>query len=124
MRRAPGDMSLAGHVSAGDTATLQPVVLSGTAAAESLSLVVFAAGGAAPAALRLDGPLSVGRAAHCSVVLADAGASREHARLLPAPGGVEVTDLGSRNGTFVDGRRVTRSLAAPGSLIRIGDSFL
>ncbi len=56
----------------------------------------------------LDGTaVTLGRAADCEVVLpADETVSRQHARLDRREGGWTVTDLGSRNGTFVNGRRV------------------
>jgi DNA-binding NtrC family response regulator len=39
-------------------------------------------------------------------------------------GAIEVRDCGSRNGTFLDGQLVTRSLASRGSLLRVGDTLL
>ncbi|MCA9621395.1 MAG: sigma 54-interacting transcriptional regulator, partial [Myxococcales bacterium] len=52
--------------------------------------------------------------------------SRRHAELEPAPGGIRVTDLGSRNGTTVDGVPVTGEprVAAFGSVLRVGRSLL
>lgn len=54
--------------------------------------------------------LGIGRAALNALVLADPEVSREHARLDLAerPGGleVEIADLGSTNGTFVDGIQI------------------
>jgi HD-GYP domain-containing protein (c-di-GMP phosphodiesterase class II) len=50
----------------------------------------------------------VGRAGTCKVDLADASVSRQHAELLCTPSGWVVRDLGSRNGTFVNGARVGR----------------
>ena len=39
-------------------------------------------------------------------------------------GGCEVRDLDSRNGTFVDGKRVTSAAAPVGSIVRVGDTLL
>jgi transcriptional regulator with PAS, ATPase and Fis domain len=66
----------------------------------------------------------VGRGAGCDLLLPDRAVSRCHARIAPHPAGVEVADLGSRNGTYLNGRRVQRTLAAPGALLRVGDTFL
>jgi len=54
-------------------------------------------------------------------VLDDRRLSREHVRLEPADGGLRLTDLGSTNGTFVDGVRVEAAEPGPGAVIRIGD---
>ncbi|MEO7663941.1 MAG: DUF3662 and FHA domain-containing protein, partial [Candidatus Limnocylindrales bacterium] len=48
------------------------------------------------------GPLTMGRAPENSLVLADARASRHHARLAPRDGLLILTDLGSTNGTRVN----------------------
>ena len=70
--------------------------------------------------LRLDRDLTVGREG-CDVVLADPAVSRRHAALRLAPTGAAVEDLGSSNGTYVNGERVAglRELR-PGDVVRIG----
>jgi DNA segregation ATPase FtsK/SpoIIIE, S-DNA-T family len=52
--------------------------------------------------------LVAGRDSDCDVVLADEGVSRRHLRVQPSQGGLRatVTDLGSVNGTWVEGRRI------------------
>lgn len=56
----------------------------------------------------LKGPeIVLGRNAQADVTLEDAGLSRMHARLFWLIDGFWIDDLGSRNGTFVDGERVT-----------------
>jgi len=47
-------------------------------------------------------------------------ASREHAELLVGRGGAEIVDLGSANGTFVNGHRVERALLNRGDLFAVG----
>ena len=59
--------------------------------------------------LRL-GRISIGRALSNDIVVGDLMASREHAELLVGRGGAEVVDLGSSNGTFVNGQRVVRAV--------------
>ncbi len=71
----------------------------------------------------LDAAIEVGREA--AWALDDPAASRHHLRLEPSPAGVIVTDLGSANGTFVDGRRLTApTVVAPGSVVNLGESEL
>jgi hypothetical protein len=51
----------------------------------------------------------------------DKGVSAEHCRIWLERGVFRIEDLGSRNGTFVDGRRVKRPrLVAPGAVISLG----
>ncbi|MEJ2734447.1 MAG: FHA domain-containing protein, partial [Anaerolineae bacterium] len=47
--------------------------------------------------------------------------SRSHARLECARGQCAVEDLGSANGVFVNGRRVSRAVLSPGDRLRLGD---
>lgn len=63
------------------------------------------------------GPSVVGRAPECVLRLDESGLSRQHARLVPTGDGVQVEDLGSTNGTFINGKRVQRGFAAPGDEI-------
>ncbi|MFN8034729.1 MAG: FHA domain-containing protein [Acidimicrobiia bacterium] len=56
------------------------------------------------------GEVTVGRAGGCSLVLADdTFVSQVHARVFPRNGRLWVEDLGSTNGTFVNGTRVTQA---------------
>jgi two-component system cell cycle response regulator len=50
--------------------------------------------------------LSIGRGPYAQLRLSDEGVSRMHARLDHATGSVTLVDLGSRNGTFVNGERI------------------
>jgi hypothetical protein len=58
-------------------------------------------------AYALDGTLSIGREPDNSIVLADTYLSGHHATITRTDAGVSVTDLGSRNGTFLNGMRLT-----------------
>ena len=63
----------------------------------------------------------IGRDEACNLALDDSQVSRRDAYLLEIDGRVEVGDLGSSNGTFVDGRRIERpAMLAPGDSLRIG----
>jgi predicted component of type VI protein secretion system len=69
-------------------------------------------------------PLTIGRAGDNTLVLArDDFASARHARVEAQRDGLWVIDLGSTNGTFVNGDRLTRAQRLePGDVIRIGES--
>jgi diguanylate cyclase (GGDEF)-like protein len=67
----------------------------------------------------------IGRGREAHVRLDDAGASRAHARFLEAANGTYVVeDLGSTNGTFVDGKRVQRAELRSGDRIHIGPNVI
>lgn len=66
--------------------------------------------------------LTVGRAEPADVCVSDAGVSRLHVRLSRESGGVRVIDLGSRNGTWVRGMRITEALLAAGDCVVIGNT--
>ncbi len=65
-------------------------------------------------------PLStIGRAPDNTIVLADRGISAQHARLVQRGGRWWVEDLGSTNGTWVNGRRVERPTGMnPGDVLQ------
>jgi pSer/pThr/pTyr-binding forkhead associated (FHA) protein len=69
---------------------------------------------------------TVGRSPECTLRLDhDEYVSSRHARITPADAGVWLEDLGSTNGTYVNGAQVTSTrLVQPGELIRIGDTQL
>jgi ABC-2 type transport system ATP-binding protein len=69
----------------------------------------------------VSGTVLVGRDPSADVVLADSEISSRHASFMPLDGGIAVEDLGSTNGTFVNGNRVTGShQLQAGDRIRIG----
>lgn len=66
----------------------------------------------------------LGSAAENDIVLRATGVSRRHALVRRRPEGIEVLDLGSKNGLFVDGQRVKRAVLTPGLRIQIGACWL
>ena len=68
-----------------------------------------------------DQPLTIGRAADNAVVIASPRASRHHAHIRREGAAFVIYDLGSANGTLVNGQRVQRAVLQPGDLIDIGD---
>ncbi len=68
-----------------------------------------------------DTDILIGRNPECLLVLDDDFASGRHAALVRTADGWAVEDLGSTNGTFVDGQRVDELIGiAPGNEVRIG----
>jgi hypothetical protein len=66
--------------------------------------------------------VAIGRVAGNDVVLPDPSVSARHARLRLAGGVWTIADLGSINGSRVDGEPVQQAMPlAPGSMIRLGD---
>jgi diguanylate cyclase (GGDEF)-like protein len=86
-----------------------------------------------PILLRLDGvqagevvslgvlPATIGRHPGCRIVVDDAGVSRQHATIsAESDGKLFLEDLGSRNGTFIEGERIKRAELSDGCLVQIG----
>ena len=71
--------------------------------------------------LRGSTPLVVGRALTSDIPVFDATISRRHAELRCDESGVELRDLGSSNGTFLNGARITAGHASPGDVITFGN---
>ncbi|MGW6200184.1 FHA domain-containing protein FhaB/FipA [Kribbella sp. NPDC055110] len=70
-------------------------------------------------------PVIIGRGSDCQIRLDDDYSSTRHARVFQSEGQWWVEDLGSTNGTYLDGQRVTRPVPAEiGGSIRIGRTTL
>ncbi|MBI3965260.1 MAG: RDD family protein [Chloroflexi bacterium] len=84
--------------------------------------LVFESGPQAGNAFSLDeGPLSIGRQAGNVIVLSDGEISRRHAEIDRRSGRLVISDLGSANGTFVNGQRLQGSHAlAAGDRVEFG----
>jgi pSer/pThr/pTyr-binding forkhead associated (FHA) protein len=73
----------------------------------------------------LGAPLEVGRDPAAGLALDDQLVSRLHVRLTPGAELVTIEDLGSRNGTFVNGTRIdATATAAPGDRVLVGGTTL
>ena len=62
----------------------------------------------------------IGRSEDNQICLLNPGISRKHAIIKAVPGGYSIKDLGSQNGTFVNGQRVTEKALADGDTIDVG----
>ena len=87
------------------------------------SLVVHEDGDERTIALTSD-TVTIGRLADCDVVLDDKGASRKHAQLKLRDGTWTLTDLGSTNGTRLNGQTVQSRELADGDKITIGTTVI
>jgi pSer/pThr/pTyr-binding forkhead associated (FHA) protein len=88
-------------------------------------LVVVAPPDRAGRSYTLAGEVTIGRAAGCAVAIDDAHVSKLHARVYPHDGSWLLEDLGSTNGTALDGRPVAGPTPLrAGSRVEIGDNVL
>lgn len=98
------------------TKSLDPDLASGTA-----QLLVVDGADSTIMRLPQTGTLSIGRAPECEIRLNDPACSRRHARLHVADGDITLEDLGSHNGTRLNGERVEgRRTLASDDVIGIG----
>ena len=82
-----------------------------------------ARGAAGPVQFDLGGPLiGVGRASDNDVIVDDPMVSRHHCQLRLQHGAYSFADLGSRNGSTVNGQPVDQIALGPGDVIRVGDT--
>ena len=85
-----------------------------------LSLEIVEGAGAG-AMVALAGPMTVGRARDADLVLADELVSRHHAQVTPSGSGALVEDMGSRNGTFINGEAIHGPThLSPGDQLQLG----
>ncbi|TDE98725.1 DUF2662 domain-containing protein [Occultella glacieicola] len=69
----------------------------------------------------LTGPVTViGRGSEADIIVDDSGVSRRHLEIRITPDGVIATDLGSTNGTFVEGHQVAAATLVDGNTLTIG----
>ncbi|MDR1635671.1 MAG: DUF3662 and FHA domain-containing protein [Bifidobacteriaceae bacterium] len=69
----------------------------------------------------LTGPVTViGRGSDADIIVEDTGVSRRHVEIRLTPEGPIATDLGSTNGTFVEGHRITNALLVDGNTLTVG----
>jgi hypothetical protein len=68
----------------------------------------------------LHNTIVIGRGAECDIQLTDPSVSSRHTRILNRPFGFDVEDLGSTNGTYVEGHAVTSGTLTGGQVLRVG----
>jgi len=89
-------------------------------------LVLVAPAAEAGAAFPVDDEITLGRGGGCTIPLAfDTFVSQVHARAFDRDGALWIEDLGSRNGTFVDGAQVHEATqVGKGSRVQVGETVL
>ena len=90
-------------------------------------LLLHAPDGQAPRCITLARETTLGRQPDQTIFVADGALSRSHAKLSVQRKAMHVEDLGSHNGTFVDGVELERGRSAalaPGQVLRCGDTVL
>jgi len=87
------------------------------------SVVIHQDGGEHTVTLASD-TVTIGRLADCDVVLKDKGASRKHAQLKLRDGSWTLTDLGSTNGTRLNGQTIQSREISDGDKITIGTTVI
>jgi pSer/pThr/pTyr-binding forkhead associated (FHA) protein len=77
-----------------------------------------------PTQLPAEGCFVLGRSRSCDLTLKSPDASRRHAEIAPATAGYRIRDLGSTNGTFVNGERIEECELHTGDRIEIGGDLI
>jgi class 3 adenylate cyclase/predicted component of type VI protein secretion system len=85
-----------------------------------LGLKLVAANGSQAVTVLAGRTLVVGRSPACDVPIRDLTVSRHHGEVEAAASGLRVRDLGSTNGTFINGARITEGVASPGARVAFG----
>ena len=89
------------------------------------AVLVVTEGPAAGQRFELDSEVVLGREGVSATIADDSELSRRHAVVRPAAGGFEIEDLGSRNGTFVNGQKLEGPMRlSGGESIKIGQTVL
>jgi class 3 adenylate cyclase len=85
-----------------------------------LGLKLVAANGSQAVTVPAGRTLVVGRSPACDVPIRDLTVSRHHGEVEAAAAGLRVRDLGSTNGTFINGARIAEGVATPGARVAFG----
>ncbi len=72
----------------------------------------------------VNGEIVIGRSSELEMVLVEDMVSRKHARIVVSDGEIQLEDLGSTNGSFVNGERITKAKLAEGDRVLIGTSII
>lgn len=72
-----------------------------------------------------DRPIDLGRSSDCAITLSDQNVSRRHAEVRASARGYAVADLGSTNGTMVNGTRISgEQTLVDGDIVNVGSTYI
>src|SRR5580765_6156126 len=109
----------------GDTTRTSPQPPGGADLGQNVAYLVVMAGSNVGEMYKLDKvQLVIGRGDKAGLRLTDDGISRDHARIVREAGQLILEDMGSTNGTFCNGSRVTRQALAEGDKILLGSATI
>ena len=107
------------------TVAIDPLIDDEEAAAARGYVVRVQKGVPLHATWAIDGIVSIGRGAENRIDLVDPRVSRRHARITKTDDGIAIEDLGSTNGTSVNGAALNAPAGlSPGDIIQVGDTQL
>lgn len=72
--------------------------------------------------LRMNREIIIGRSSDLDMVLVEDMVSRRHAKITTTEGDIFIQDMGSTNGTFVNGAKITKQFLRDGDEVRIGEA--
>ncbi|MBK6690259.1 MAG: sigma 54-interacting transcriptional regulator [Deltaproteobacteria bacterium] len=98
----------------------ETVELGGLKGQGPLPFILLVPRATGPERVPIEGTLLVGKHPSNDVVIDDTGISRYHLEIRAEPDRVLVRDVGSKNGTFYDGARITEVRVGPGAKVRVG----
>lgn len=109
-----------------DSQTLSPEEQAAIAALpQNSALLIAQRGPSAGSRFLLDADVTVaGRHPNADIFLDDVTVSRRHVEFVRSNGGFEIRDLGSMNGTYLNGARVDGSVLVNGDVVQIGKYHL
>ena len=109
-----------------DSQTLSPEEQAAIAALpQNSALLIAQRGPSAGSRFLLDADVTVaGRHPNADIFLDDVTVSRRHVEFFLSNGGFEIRDLGSMNGTYLNGARVDGSVLVNGDVVQIGKYHL
>ncbi|MDP9017227.1 MAG: DUF3662 and FHA domain-containing protein [Candidatus Eremiobacteraeota bacterium] len=126
LREDPGVVAGAVEIDvAGEDDVVEPAVAPAPAEQKKAFCLRMVRGLPVDAVYPLRDSMAIGRGKSNDIVIGDPRVSREHARIEAAAGQAILTDLGSTNGTLIDGTRMTgRVRLRPGNVITLGNTSL
>jgi DNA-binding NtrC family response regulator len=120
-RADPDDPSLAEREHEGEDEALRTRIAQGRQGASGGIVATVLSGSSKGVTRPVGARMTIGKAPDNDLVLGDDTVSRHHCELVRTGDGIQVKDLGSTNGTKIDGTRVHEATIASGSVLKVGE---